>query len=409
MTKPYEKLGEPLPLPCGAVVKNRFLKSAMSEILGTPEFAPSNALSILYSKWADGGTGLLVTGNVMIDHTALGEPMNVVIEDERHLSALEKWATAGKKNGSHIWVQLNHPGKQSPRNLSPQPVAPSSIPFESALSKFFATPKELNDAEIQQLILRFARSAGIVKKAGFTGVQIHGAHGYLVSQFLSPLHNQRNDRWGGSIENRMRFVMEIYRAIRNEVGPEFPVGIKLNSADFLKGGFSEDDAAEVVTALANEGIDLVEISGGTYEAPAMTGSRMAKSGEEAYFLGFARKIRKTVNVPLVVTGGFRTSDAMASAMEGGEIDMVGLGRPIVVDPDLPNKILSGQPYRSTVKPLTTGVRALDRMAMLEITWYENQIGRIGKGKEPKPHENVWLSMGKIITRSGIDQFRRRRA
>ena len=409
MTKPYENLAQPLTLPCGAVIKNRFLKSAMSEILGTAEFAPGKELPVLYTKWADGGTGLLVTGNVMIDHTALGEPMNVVIEDDRHLAALSEWAEAGKRNGAHIWVQLNHPGKQSPRNLSPQPVAPSAIPFESALKQFFATPKELDDAEIQQLVLRFAKAAGVVKKAGFTGVQIHGAHGYLVSQFLSPVHNRRNDRWGGSIENRMRFVMEIYRATRNEVGPEFPVGIKLNSADFLKGGFSEDDAAEVVTALASEGIDLVEISGGTYEAPAMTGNRMAMSGEEAYFLGFARKIRKTVNVPLVVTGGFRTSDAMAAAMEGGEIDMVGLGRPIVVDPDLPKKILSGQPYRSTVKPLTTGIRTLDRMAMLEITWYENQIGRMGKGKEPDPHENVWVSMCKIMTRSGIDQFRRRRA
>lgn len=409
MKKPYEKLGEPLALPCGAVIKNRFLKSAMSEILGTPEFAPSNALPILYSKWAKGGTGLLVTGNVMIDHTALGEPMNVVIENDRHLKALSKWAEAGKQNNTHIWVQLNHPGKQSPKNLSPQPVAPSAVPFESALNKFFATPKELNEAEIEQLVLRFAGSAGIAKKAGFTGVQIHGAHGYLVSQFLSPLHNKRNDRWGGSIENRMRFVMEIYRAIRSEVGPEFPIGIKLNSADFLKGGFSEEDATEVVMALAKEGIDLVEISGGTYEAPAMTGTRMAKSDDEAYFLGFARKIRKTVNVPLVVTGGFRTSDAMASAMDGGEIDMVGLGRPLVVDPELPNKILSGQPYRSTVKPLSTGVKVLDKMAMLEITWYENQIGRMGKGKEPNPHENVWVSMGKIMTRSGIDQFRRRRA
>lgn len=409
MTKPYDLLGKPLALPCGAVIKNRFLKSAMSEILGTPDFAPGKELPVLYSRWAEGGTGLIVTGNVMIDHTALGEPMNVVIEDDRHLKALSEWAEAGKRNDAHIWVQLNHPGKQSPRNLSPEPVAPSSIPFESALKKFFATPKELNDAEIQQLVLKFAKSAGVVKKAGFTGVQIHGAHGYLVSQFLSPLHNQRKDRWGGSIENRMRFVLEIYRAIRNEVGPEFPIGIKLNSADFMKGGFSEEDAAAVVKALAEEGIDLVEISGGTYESPAMTGSRMTKSGDEAYFLEFARKIRSLVKVPLVVTGGFRTSEAMAAAMAGGEIDMVGLGRPLVVDPGLPGKILSGQPYRSTVKNLTTGVKAIDKMAMLEITWYENQIRRMGKGRNPNPHENVWISMGKIIARSGIDQFRRRRA
>lgn len=409
MTNSHDILNTPLTLPGGAVIKNRFMKSAMSEILGTPEYGPSKELIRLYETWADGGIGLLVTGNVMIDPTALGEPKNVVVEDERHLDALTQWADAGKRRGGHIWVQLNHPGKQSPKNLSPRPVAPSAIPFESALKKFFATPKELNENEIQQLVQRFARSAGIVKKAGFTGVQIHAAHGYLVSQFLSPLHNQRTDRWGGSIENRMRFAMEIYRAIRNEVGPVFPIGIKLNSADFLKGGFSEDDAAEVVAALANEGIDLVEMSGGTYEAPAMTGSRRAQSGEEAYFMGFARKIRKNVQVPLVVTGGFRTSDAMVAALSGGEIDMVGLARPLAVDPELPAKILSGQAYRSSVKPLSTGIKVLDRLAMLEITWYENQIGRIGRGRKPRPNENVWITLAKIATRGGMEQFRRRRA
>ncbi|MBU1168028.1 MAG: NADH:flavin oxidoreductase/NADH oxidase family protein [Proteobacteria bacterium] len=409
MTNTYDILNTPLSLPCGAVIKNRFMKSAMSEILGTPAYGPSKELATLYGTWAQGGTGLLITGNVMIDPTALGEPKNVVIEDERHLGALSRWATAGTKNGAHIWVQLNHPGKQSPRNLSRQPVAPSAIGFESALKNFFATPKALEENEIQELIQKFARSAGIVKKAGFTGVQIHAAHGYLVSQFLSPLHNRRADAWGGSIENRMRFVMEIYRAIRQEVGPDFPVGIKLNSADFLRGGFTEEDAAEVVAALAHEGIDLVEMSGGTYEAPAMTGSRRSQSGEEAYFMGFARKIRKNVQVPLVVTGGFRTSEAMASALAGGEIDMVGLARPLVVDPDLPSKILSGQEYRSSVKPLTTGIKLIDRLAMLEITWYENQIGRIGRGNKTRPNENVWVSLIKMATRGGMEQFRRRRA
>jgi len=200
-------------------------------------------------------------------------------------------------------MQINHPGKQIPRFLSREPVAPSAIPLGRGLDKLFATPRELADSEIRDIISRFAFVAGKAQETGFSGVQIHGAHGCLVSQFLSPRHNKRTDEWGGSPENRRRFVLAVYQAIRDTVGPDFPVGIKLNSADFMKDGFSEEESMDVVRALSEAGIDLIEISGGTYEAPAMTGFKAKASNErEAYFLDYADAVRRHTDVPLMVTG-----------------------------------------------------------------------------------------------------------
>ncbi len=405
-------LAEPLSLPCGIEIKNRLMKSAMSEILGTVDNRPTESLCRLYNTFAWGGVGIAVTGNVMVDPNALGEPRNVVIEDDRDLAALEAWANAGKANNAHIWVQLNHPGKQSPKSLSPEPVAPSAIPFSApTLRKFFNPPRELSPEEINTIIQRFAGSAAVVQKAGFTGVQIHAAHGYLISQFLSPQHNQRRDEWGGSIENRMRFLLEILGAIRTRVGEDFPVSVKLNSADFMHGGFSEEEALVVVTALAEAGIDLIEVSGGTYESPAMAGRKTEKTStakREAYFLSFAAKIKQTVKTPLAVTGGFRTSAGMTAAVAAGETDLVGLARPLAVDPDLPAKILSGEAYTSSVKPLKTGLSWLDKSAMLEVTWYEQQLARLAAGKPTQPDESVWLSLAKTMFTTGFQVFQKRR-
>lgn len=402
-------LAAPLSLPCGAVIKNRILKSAMSEIMGDPEHGPTPELSRLYGRWADGGTGLLVTGNVMVDRRALGEPCNVVIEDDRHVEALSAWADAGKRNGAHIWMQLNHPGRQSPAFLSPTPVAPSALPYTSDLKRVFNTPRALTEVEIVEIINRFARAADTAKRAGFTGVQIHAAHGYLVSQFLSPLYNHRQDQWGGTISGRMRFALEIYRAIRREVGAEFPVGIKINSSDFKRDGFTEDDALDVIKALSDEGIDLVEISGGNYEAPAMMGGAKGKADAAPYFLAFATRAAKAVVAPVVLTGGFRTGAMMQSALSDTGVAMVGLARPLVVDPELPQKVLAERPYTSPVRPLTTGFKGLDRIAMLEITWYENQMRYLGKGKDPRPDEHVFKTVWRILTGMGAVAFKRRRA
>src|SRR5699024_1210301 len=187
-------LNQPFTLPSGAVIKNRLFKSAMSEGLGSWDNRMTPQLVQLYSRWAQGGVGLLVTGNVMVDRRHLGEPGNLAIEDERDLPMLQQWTKAGTKNDTQLWIQLNHPDKQVLSTLVKDPVGPSAITFAAELRSVFATPRALTEAEILDIIQRFGRSAAIAKKAGFSGVQIHGAHGYLVSQFLSGHHNQRADQ-----------------------------------------------------------------------------------------------------------------------------------------------------------------------------------------------------------------------
>ena len=408
-------LSKPLALPCGVKVKNRLLKSAMSEALGTRDGAATPELVRLYGAWAEGGIGLCVTGNVMIDKRAKGEPGNVVIEGPQHLAELQAWAQAATANKTQCWVQLNHPGKQAPKGLNRENVAPSAIPFRKDMQAFFATPRELTADEVQALVDRFALAAKTVKEAGFSGVQIHGAHGYLVSQFLSPHHNQRTDAWGGTPEKRRRFVLEVYRAIREAVGPKFPVGIKLNSADFQRGGFTEEESLDTIRALAAAGIDLIEISGGTYEAPAMTGVKTSKEpvkestkAREAYFLDFAEKARAAVDTPLVVTGGFRSSKGMAQAIDSGAVDMVGIARIMAVEPDVPNRLLAGKNPVQVVRPIKTGISAIDKMGLLEISWYTGQLKRIGRGQPTKPKEpGLWVFAKQVWGMMGVGKKKRK--
>ena len=405
-----EILSQPLILQNGVTIKNRFAKSAMSETLGTTDNGPKDLLAQLYRAWALGGTGLLITGNVMIDRRALGEPNNVVIEDERDLAGLRQWASAAGESNTQAWVQLNHPGKQSPKMVSRQPVAPSAIALAPEFKSFFNSPRALTHDEILEQIERFANAARIIKKAGFSGVQIHGAHGYLVSQFLSPHHNQRNDQWGGTLDNRARFVLEVYQAIRKQVGTEFPVSIKMNSADFQRGGFSEEESMLVAEMLADAGMDLIEISGGNYESPNMTGKNMKASTQarEAYFLSYAEDIRKRIKTPLMVTGGFRTEDGMANAVASGSTDLVGLGRPLAVEPDFPNAILAGESFQSRVRPRITGIKAIDDMAMMETAWYTHQLKRIAQGKTPKADEHPLVAFCRYLAVSSMRGFRTQR-
>ncbi|HEX5278407.1 MAG TPA: NADH:flavin oxidoreductase/NADH oxidase family protein [Fluviicoccus sp.] len=410
---PAQILGQPFTLPNGAVVKNRLAKSAMSEALGTTDNHVTEGLANLYRRWADGGIGLLITGNVMIDRRALGEPNNVALEDESDLELLKQWAAAGTRNGTQLWMQINHPGKQVPKGLNVESVAPSAIPFGKEIAAFFATPRELTEAEILDIIARFGRTAAIAQKAGFSGVQIHGAHGYLVSQFLSGHHNQRTDQWGGNAENRRRFVLEVFKAIRAQTGPDFPVGIKLNSADFQKGGFTEEESLDVIRALADAGIDLIEISGGTYEAPAMAGVKEVPVKDstrrrEAYFLEFAEKARQAVKTPLMVTGGFRTAEGMSEAITSGAVDFVGIARSLAIEPDAPNRLLSGQQPRHQVKPIKTGIKPIDKMALMEVAWYARQLRRMANGGEPKPNESGLVSFLIGMTENGWNTFKTRR-
>ncbi len=411
---PQAVLAQPFTLPGGAVVKNRLFKSAMSEALGTREGAATPELVRLYGAWADGGIGLCITGNVMVDRRALGEPGNVVIESDRFLTELTAWAQAATRNGTQCWVQLNHPGKQAPKGLNKENIAPSAVPFRAEMQAFFPTPREMTEAEIKEVIERFARAAELVKRAGFTGVQIHGAHGYLVSQFLSPHHNRRTDDWGGTPEKRRRFVLSMLEAMREKVGPGFPIGIKLNSADFQRGGFTEEESLDTIRALSDAGIDLIEISGGTYEAPAMTGvknkaepAKASTKQREAYFLEFAEKARKAVKTPLVVTGGFRSLQGMADAITSGSVDFVGVARVLAIEPDAPSRLLSGQQTRHQVRPLKTGIGYIDKMGMMEVVWYTGQLKRIGRGEPPKPGEMpLWVFVKYIAKQAGMGRKKR---
>jgi 2,4-dienoyl-CoA reductase-like NADH-dependent reductase (Old Yellow Enzyme family) len=406
-------LAQPLRLPNGSILRNRIAKSAMSEALGSYDNHVTPQLPRLYGRWAASGIGLLITGNVMIDRRALGEPGNVALEDEADLPLLGEWARSATAHGTQIWMQLNHPGKQSPKGLNRYNLAPSAIPFRQDLAGFFDTPREATAVEIEDIIRRFGRAAAIAKKAGFSGVQIHGAHGYLVSQFLSPHHNQRSDEWGGSAENRRRFVLAVYAEIRRQVGADFPVGIKLNSADFQRGGFTEEESLAVIQALAQAGIDLVEISGGTYESPAMTGigdsGKASTRAREAYFLEFAEKVRAAVpGTPLMVTGGFRSYAGMNTALASGALDVVGLSRLLAVDPDAPAALLRGADSPQQVRPITTGIKMVDRMGLMEVAWYARQLKRIAHGHAPKPHESGLKAFLGTMLHSGWGTFRTKR-
>ncbi|MDC6282730.1 NADH:flavin oxidoreductase/NADH oxidase family protein [Pandoraea sp. XJJ-1] len=406
-------LNQPLRLPNGSMLRNRLAKAAMSETLGTYRNRPTMDLVQLYRRWAASGLGLIVTGNVMIDRRALGEPGNVVIEDEADLPVLRQWAHAATGQGAAIWAQLNHPGKQSTKGLNTFNLAPSAVPFRKDMAAFFETPREATTFDIQDIIERFGRSAAICKKAGFSGVEIHGAHGYLVNQFLSPHHNRRSDEWGGSPEKRRRFVLAVYAEIRRQVGPDFPVGIKLNSADFQRGGFTEEESIETIRALADAGIDLIEISGGTYEAPAMSGAmqetkKTSTADREAYFLEFAEKVRAAVKVPLMVTGGFRTASGMNTALRSSALDVVGLARLLAIDPDAPAALLQGRDSVLQVRPINTGLKAVDRMRIMEVLWYTRQLKRIARGREPRPDESGLAAFLKSAFSSGWGTFRTRR-
>ncbi|NDI34590.1 NADH:flavin oxidoreductase/NADH oxidase family protein [Chengkuizengella sediminis] len=404
-------LFEEFTLKNGLVIKNRIVKAAMSEALANIHFQPNEKIYKLYEKWADGGAGIVITGHVMVDRKALAEPRNIVVENEDVLPFLETWAKRGTKNNTQLWMQLNHPGKQTFKGMTDNSVAPSAIPLEGDIGRFVAPPRELKHEEILDIIQRFGYSAKLAQKAGFSGVQIHAAHGYLISQFLSPRHNHRKDEWGGDIHGRMKFLIEIYREIRNQTTGDFPIAVKMNSADFMKAGFTEEESIYVASHLEKEGADLLEISGGSYESPQMTGRNVKESTKkrEAYFLDFAEKLRQSVNIPLLVTGGFRSKEGMENALHSKATDFIGLARPFAVSPDLPNLLNLNKLQKIDIKPKQTGIRLIDDISLLETTWYAQQIERIGLGKSVRPNYPVWFSLLQAIFKNGKEVFQLQRA
>ncbi len=384
----------------GKTAKNRFFKSAMEEQLAQQN-QPTMSLVQLYNTWAKGGAGVLVTGNVMVAENGKGSINDVVLTDERSLPTLQQWAKAGTQNDTLLIMQINHAGKQSPKVLSPTPVAPSEVALQG-MDGFINPPRALTEPEIDALIQQFATTAKVAEKAGFSGVQIHAAHGYLISQFLSPHHNRRQDKWGGSLENRMRFLVDIYHAIRAVVQPDFLVGLKLNSADFQKGGFDEMDSLQVVQKMAELGIDFIEISGGNYENPEMLSVKDSTRKREAFFLDYAEKARAICPVPLIITGGFRSESAMNEALQSGHLDFIGIARPFALLPDLPNQIKQGSYRTLETHRIKTGFAPVDNKlgAVLEMDWYMAQMRLIGQGKQPNLKLSPWKVLFKTLWENG---------
>ncbi len=413
------KLADPLSLPCGAQLPNRIAKAAMTEGLADKDGQPTAELEKLYGIWSDGGAGLLLSGNIQIDRDHLERPGNVIIDSmpsPEMREALMRWTAAATRGGNHFWAQISHAGRQTMKPVNPRPKAPSAVKLVLPGGQF-GVPVALTETEILNLISRFGQATQICKEVGFTGVQIHAAHGYLISQFLSPRSNLREDRWGGSLENRARFLMFTINTVRQLVGPAFPISVKLNSADFQRGGFAFEESLQVARWLQDAGVDLIEISGGTYEQPKLLGIEGLDPAEpqniaettlarEAYFVDFAKAMKDELSIPLMVTGGFRSASAMEQALKTGAADVIGLGRPLCVLTDAPKRLLSGMailPKTETQLALLPDwlaglrkiklIRAIDGFAVQY--WYYSQIYALGRTGRTNLEMSVFSALREV--------------
>ena len=395
------ELFTPLALRSGLVLRNRVAKAAMEEGLAGHAQLPDERLVRLYQRWGAGGAGLLITGNVMVHKHALTGPRGVVLDKNAPLDPFEQWAAAGKTDGAAIFMQISHPGRQVRANMPGVAWAPSAVGLEMGKhSKRFRTPSAMTAEQIDETVDWFVVAAVRAEDAGFDGVEIHGAHGYLLSQFLSPLANRRTDQWGGSLQNRARLLLEIVDAVRAAVSPGFAVAVKLNSADFQRGGFDADDAQRVIAMLAPLGVDLVELSGGSYESPAMSG-RAADDrtlAREAYFLDLATELAATSPLPLMLTGGISQCDTAEKVLAGG-VAVVGMATALAVTPDLPNRWLTGEEVSRRLRPITWSDKTLASAAGMALV--RHQLHRIARGKNPVLHTRPWYA----FVRDNLDQSR----
>jgi 2,4-dienoyl-CoA reductase-like NADH-dependent reductase (Old Yellow Enzyme family) len=343
---------------------------------------PDERLISLYRRWGAGGAGLLITGNVMVHAEALTGPGGVVLDEHAPLDPFTRWADAAKSGGSAVWMQINHPGRQVQSEMPGVAWAPSAVALELGRhSKRFGRPVAMSEAQIRETVERFATTAGRAERAGFDGIEVHAAHGYLLSQFLSPLVNKRSDEWGGPLKNRARLLLDVIRAIRTVVSASFTVAVKLNSADFQRGGFDADDAARVIALLEPIGVDIVELSGGSYESPAMAGRPAddRTAAREAYFLELATELARKSPLPLMLTGGITRRETAEQVLAGG-VDVVGMGTAIAVTPDLPDRWRRGLESTERLKPVIWSDKTLASAASMALV--RHQMRRITRGKQP---------------------------
>ncbi|WP_170361974.1 tRNA-dihydrouridine synthase [Ruegeria arenilitoris] len=355
----------PLTLPNGRVLKHRIIKSAMSDSLADGRGNPTAAQMRLYERWATGGVAASIIGEVQGDPHFPEKPGNLVLDEQADLAAFSDLARRGSTDGAQLWLQLGHAGALAHLPIS-QPRGPSAIDFPDFRSEAMSLP------EIRAIPVQFARTAHLAAKLGFGGVQIHAAHGFLLSQFLSPLFNRRTDAYGGAIHARMRLLIDTVEAVRAAVPRNFTVAVKLNATDQLDGGLTEQDALKVVAGLEGKGVDLLDISGGTYFPGAPSSSDRTSKGP--YFLDFVRAARGLTAIPLMATGGFKRRDEAEAAIMAGDVDAVGIARGFVLDPALPRTWQARQhevpfPRFTTLPP--GGMTA----------WYTMRMTDIGSDRE----------------------------
>src|SRR6266851_5251190 len=331
------ELFSPLVLRSGGTLRNRIAKAAMEEGMAGTSQVPDERLISLYSRWGAGGAGLLITGNVMVHAESLTGPGGVVLDDRAPLDPFTRWAEAGKAGGASMWLQISHPGRQVQARMPGVAWGQSAVAVELGKhSKRFGQPVPMTKEQISATVKRFATTAGLAERAGFDGVEVHAAHGYLLSQFLSPLVNQRSDGWGGPLENRARLLL---------------------------------------------GVDLVELSGGSYESPAMAGrpADTRTAAREAYFLELAAELAKTSPLPLMLTGGITRRETAEAVLARG-VAMVGMATAMAVSPDLPNRWRAGLEATERLEPVTWPDKTLASAASMSLV--RHQMRRMTRGQDP---------------------------
>jgi 2,4-dienoyl-CoA reductase-like NADH-dependent reductase (Old Yellow Enzyme family) len=353
---PHEPLAFMLPGKIGPVVlKNRIVRAATSETMATADGEATAEHVRLYSDLARGGAGLIITGHIYVERRGQYEPRQLGLDDDRRIAPLARITEAVHRNGSMIFAELSHAGSQS---LMPDvvPLAPSIVP--NAI--FARPPAEMSDADVENVIAAFAAAAERAKRAGFDGIHLHSGNGYLISQFNSPFANRRADRWGGDPRKRARFIVEVYRAVRQATGADFPVTARLGLADSVHGGLALSDGLAIAQRLAALGLDGLEVTYGVMTsyrenirpyagvsrgraiADGMLHRSLARPVAEAYYRPFARAAKAAIDIPVILVGGLRSTQTMDEIVRSGDADFVAMARPFVREPDLANQIAQGR-------------------------------------------------------------------
>ncbi len=391
-------LDSPFIMGNGIVVKNRLFKSAMTENLADRFRNPTAYLLRLYRAWSSGGVGMSVSGSIMVDRATSFGGEYIVLDERSPLLMFRKWASAGTENNAVLWAQLDHPGIQFFKRPGKSRTTAPGARFKNGAVKHDGNLSSITEKDIFDIIAKFAVSARLAKEVGFSGVQLDSSRGHLLNQFVSQQYNNRDDSWGGTFDNRMRFLRELYREIRKLVGDDFPISIKFDSRNIIGRGIDSMEVKEMLKILSEEKFDLIEVSKGIVgERDNQSSQPLSNSidiGREV--IGIAAWIKSYLDVPLVLTGGFRSVERINGVLREGIADFVGLARPLAIDPELPRKLIDGNAYNILLKHVTTGVQYIDQVFSIDTLWYEHQLARIARGKPPCLYMNEWLCIVKAI-------------